>query len=120
MPVLSERVEHANKRVIRVGDSATRIEGKHPGRNTLEDRFNVATSLLQRSVGGTQITAGFLNLETAALQFLSHAVKGANQIANLVSCADVHAVVQTATGNLLRSFRQRSHRTSNQFRQKQR
>src|SRR5690242_7411124 len=82
------------------------VEGKHPGRNRLQNRLHVTAALIQLLVGFTEFGGGGDNLFAARFQILCHAVKRANQLTEFVSGGSFDSVIKTATGDFLGSFRQ--------------
>jgi len=69
--------------------------------------FNVPPALLKGDVGSAEFAAGALDLTAAGFQLLGHAVEGTYQVSDFVGGAHLHAIVETAAGNLLSGFRKR-------------
>ncbi len=77
-------------------------------------------ALFESDVSGAKLAAGTFDLAAAGFEFLRHAVKRAHQVADFVRGAYVYAIVEAATRDFLRSFRQRYHRACDQLGKKQR
>ena len=72
------------------------------------------------ALAALRIAAGRFDLAAAGFQFLRHAVEGAHQVPDFIGGADVHAIIQTSAGNLLRRLGQRRQRPRHQLGEKQR
>src|SRR5579862_1734565 len=65
-PQVAVRVKHAKQSLVDVRDSALGVERKHSGRDALENRFELPTSMIELFIRSAQVAARCLNLAAAS------------------------------------------------------
>ena len=90
------RMKHAEQRLVGMSHAAGGIERQDAGGNAFQNGFRLSTALFELGISSAQVPAGGLDLPAAAFEFFGHSVERAHQVANLISSADIHAVVEAS------------------------